>query len=296
MTTIRKVCKVCEKVFYVQPIERRRAYCSQECRQPSVTCKGCGKTYVPSPATRGTYCSMDCMKAYLGNQVEKQCPQCEKVFSVKASKAAKYNYCSLECKKAASYQVTVLCKQCNKPFMVNPARKDKAHYCSYDCNYADHREIIQCAYCGKERTLEKHIVTAGAKCCSNKCATLLRMRDGFEPGSFGKKRQSGYHTDIETMTENALVALGIPFIFEHKVGRYSIDFALPTYGIALECDGWQHMTVKGREHDRVRDQDLTNKGWKVIHMTDKAIRTDAYSAVTNALKGHFPITTLLDLM
>lgn len=109
------------------------------------------------------------------------------------------------------------------------------------------------------------------------------MRDGFEPGSFGKKRASGYHTDIEILAESALKALGIPYIFEHKVGRYSVDFALPTLGIALECDGWQHLTEKGREHDKRRDADLSRDGWTMIHVPDRALRIDAVAAISDAL-------------
>jgi len=109
------------------------------------------------------------------------------------------------------------------------------------------------------------------------------MRDGFEPGSFGQKRRSGYRTDIESMAEQALIKLGIPYIFEHKVSRYSIDFALPTIGIALECDGWQHFTQEGIEHDRRRNAALLNEGWTAIHIADRHLRSDALAAITEAL-------------
>jgi very-short-patch-repair endonuclease len=112
------------------------------------------------------------------------------------------------------------------------------------------------------------------------------MRDGFEPGSFGTKRRTGYRTDIEAMTERALQALGISYLFEHKVGRFSVDFALPTLGIALECDGWQHLTAKGRERDLWRDEKITAEGWHVIHVADRAIRSDAEQAVRAALADH----------
>jgi very-short-patch-repair endonuclease len=109
------------------------------------------------------------------------------------------------------------------------------------------------------------------------------MRDGFEPGDFGNKRRSGYRTDIERLTEAVLLELNIIYLFEHKVSRYSVDFALPLHGIALECDGWQHLTLEGREHDKTRDAFLESQGWRVVHVLDREIRTDAGTAIRRAL-------------
>ena len=114
------------------------------------------------------------------------------------------------------------------------------------------------------------------------------MRDGFEPGSFGQKRKNGYRTDIEAMAEQALLILGIPYIFEHKVSRYSVDFALPTLGIALECDGWQHFTQEGIAHDARRNAALIQEGWAPLHIADKLLRSNALSAIRDALHINAP--------
>lgn len=280
-TLVQITCERCGKLFNRRPSEAQTArYCSIECYYPPrdmVICQGCGKEYLPQTSTHGKYCSQECMR----NRVEKQCPQCHKTFFVRASKSAKYIYCSIECRRAASTSVVLTCPTCGKEFTKQASQSTQ--YCSYDCAYALHRAIIICAYCGKERTVKKYRIAEGVRCCSNRCATLLRMRDGFEPSYMGKKRQSGYHTDIETMTENVLIALDIPFIFEHKVHQYSVDFVLPTLGIALECDGWQHLTERGRARDVIRDAALTKEGWCVIHVTDKAIRTNAHAAISQAI-------------
>lgn len=108
-------------------------------------------------------------------------------------------------------------------------------------------------------------------------------QQGFDPGYIGKKRQSGYRTDIEALAEQALIGLGIRYFFEHKVGRFSVDFILPDLDIALECDGWQHLTERGRERDAMRDPILESHGWRVIHILDRLLREDAHTAICTAL-------------
>jgi very-short-patch-repair endonuclease len=118
------------------------------------------------------------------------------------------------------------------------------------------------------------------------------MTLGFEPGYIGNKRRTGYRTDIETLAEAVLQSLGIPYLFEHKVGRFSVDFALPTLGVALECDGWTHFTPTGIARDIWRDAKLAEDGWTAIHIADRVLRTNAHAAVTEALAHHLMLATL----
>lgn len=106
---------------------------------------------------------------------------------------------------------------------------------------------------------------------------------GFLPQYIAEKLRTKRRTDIEALTEAVLIQLGVEYLFEHKVNRYFVDFALPKLGIALECDGWQHRTEKGRERDKVRDAVLIQNGWTVIHVPDKDIRADAFIAISRAI-------------
>lgn len=96
--------------------------------------------------------------------------------------------------------------------------------------------------------------------------------------------REGIRTDIEAMTEAVLIDLGIAYLFDHKVSRWVVDFALPELGIALECDGWHHTTIKGQARDIERDAALRELGWEPIHVADLSIRKDADSAIRVALK------------
>lgn len=57
---------------------------------------------------------------------------------------------------------------------------------------------------------------------------------------------------------------------QHPLGPYRIDFALPKYKLALECDGYQyHSSEKAQLHDRNRDAYMKRAGWKVMRFTYK---------------------------
>lgn len=243
------------------------------------TCERCGKVYIPGPGDRGRFCSNECRR----NQVEKVCPQCQKPFSVRASKADRYTYCSIECRRAAN-SVVLQCEHCGTNFTVNAARKNKAHFCSNECRDTHNRVTFTCSRCGKVRTVPRYrFEQQGLRHCSNRCATLERADAGWLPGAIAQKRRSGYRTNIEALTEAVLIDMGIRYEFERKIGRYSIDFCLPDLGIALECDGWQHNIAEVRKRDVVRDANLQNKGWLVVRVKGEDIRRSPVDAIRSAL-------------
>jgi very-short-patch-repair endonuclease len=100
----------------------------------------------------------------------------------------------------------------------------------------------------------------------------------------------GYRTDIERLAESALQTLGVAYVFEHRIGRYHIDFALPMLNIALECDGWRHRTERVRKSDAHRDALLQEQGWIVVRIPDTALYADGLGAVRMTLAPHMPNT------
>ncbi len=66
----------------------------------------------------------------------------------------------------------------------------------------------------------------------------------------------------------ALDRLGYGYVREHKVGRYSLDFAMPDMRFDLEVDGvyWHDP-----EKDARRDAFLTKRGWTVHRITDTVV-------------------------
>ena len=48
------------------------------------------------------------------------------------------------------------------------------------------------------------------------------------------------------------------------IGKHIVDFMCWKEKLIVEIDGWQHLTPKGKEHDRLRDQFLRRQGFRVL--------------------------------
>jgi very-short-patch-repair endonuclease len=80
---------------------------------------------------------------------------------------------------------------------------------------------------------------------------------------------------IERMMYEALAARGEYVRTQVPCGRYSIDIALPTYHLAIECDGKAyHSTPKQKAHDKRKDKYLRANGWTVLRFTGSRIHRD----------------------
>lgn len=54
----RKTCARCGELFHARTV--RTAYCSEECKRGTSTCKNCGKSFVVSKKAAGIFCSTKC--------------------------------------------------------------------------------------------------------------------------------------------------------------------------------------------------------------------------------------------
>jgi very-short-patch-repair endonuclease len=275
----RFVCDGCGQTFerHTQTIPDRCAkrYCSRKCANAAkikkrAPCKRCGVTVAPEGlywAAHRAYCSRACYGADRANRVEKVCGGCKSTFTItKGATAHRYNFCTLECKRAHSETIVKPCKRCGKPFRHSGGdikRGLNRHYCSEECRRPPVH--IQCAQCDKQF----RIVPADAKrrrFCSLACY-----------------RKFSGETSIETKVRQSLERLRLPFIQELQVGRYVVDFALN--GIALEVDG----TYWHRKPSDRREQFLERAGWPLIRIAEAEIRktTDLDALIADKLK-HVP--------
>jgi hypothetical protein len=64
-------------------------------------------------------------------------------------------------------------------------------------------------------------------------------------------------------------AAGLPTpVFQHRVGRYEIDFAYPRLRLAIEVDGYgPHASRRAFQDDRDRQNRLVAQGWTVLRFT-----------------------------
>lgn len=71
-------------------------------------------------------------------------------------------------------------------------------------------------------------------------------------------------SDAETLLWRALRELSLPFKVrrQHPVGRYVVDFAIPTRKLAIEVDGGQH--AANAETDALRTTEIRQRGYRVV--------------------------------
>jgi very-short-patch-repair endonuclease len=61
---------------------------------------------------------------------------------------------------------------------------------------------------------------------------------------------------------------GHSFRRQHPIGPYILDFYCPSAKLAVELDGDQHASARGRAHDAVRSQFLTKQGICVLRFAN----------------------------
>jgi very-short-patch-repair endonuclease len=85
---------------------------------------------------------------------------------------------------------------------------------------------------------------------------------------------------IERRLYDALQIIGYYVQTQVPCGKYRIDLALPTYKIAIECDGKAyHSTPEQKAHDRRKDAYLSKHGWKVLRFSGRIIYQDLSTVI-----------------
>ena len=78
---------------------------------------------------------------------------------------------------------------------------------------------------------------------------------------------------------------GRKFRRQHPIKPYVLDFFCADLNLAIELDGGQHNEARGKQHDRVRDQFLTQRGIRTLRFTNRDMLT-ATDAVLNVIWKH----------
>lgn len=89
-------------------------------------------------------------------------------------------------------------------------------------------------------------------------------------------------TSLEQSVALILTAIGVPFIQEYRIGRYHVDFYVPSQQLVIEADGafWH------RDHDKDarRDRELVALGFTIIRLADVLIQSgEAEPVIRKAL-------------
>lgn len=70
---------------------------------------------------------------------------------------------------------------------------------------------------------------------------------------------------------------GLQFYRQRIIGNFIVDFYCPRARLVVEVDGGQHYHGKVKANDKIRDEQLTNMGLKVLRFSDGDVlnRTEA---------------------
>ncbi|MBI3438132.1 MAG: DUF559 domain-containing protein [Proteobacteria bacterium] len=84
-----------------------------------------------------------------------------------------------------------------------------------------------------------------------------------------------------------LRAEGIHVVRQHKIGRYTTDFAIRKARVAIEIDGAVHDFPSRAEYDADRQSYIENMGWRVVRLRSEA--THDSKTIIDAVKAALPL-------
>lgn len=102
----------------------------------------------------------------------------------------------------------------------------------------------------------------------------------------------GRKTGIEAAVGRVLREIGVRARHNYKIGRYWVDWAIPSRRLAIECDGeyWhRRYELLNPGRDARRDEYLREKGWTTIRLSERRIRRDVGSCrdeIVRVLANH----------
>ena len=79
---------------------------------------------------------------------------------------------------------------------------------------------------------------------------------------------------------------GFHFRRQHPIGPYVADFACVPTRLVLEVDGATHSSEQEIAHDRRRDAYMTQRGWRVLRITNE----DVYKNLDNVFEMILALT------
>jgi len=78
-----------------------------------------------------------------------------------------------------------------------------------------------------------------------------------------RKNQTEAEKKLWSVLRNRQLA-GVKFRRQFSIGRYILDFYAPEYKLGIEADGGQHYEEAGICHNRLREEELSRLGVKML--------------------------------
>ncbi len=107
--------------------------------------------------------------------------------------------------------------------------------------------------------------------------------------------QTAWRRPAPSLIETAFWDLAKPLIpelqREVEIGRYRVDFLVPSAQLVIELDGLKwHSGQEKRIYDSVRDRELIRQGYHVIHFMGAEVTRDAQRCVRETMQTVLALT------
>lgn len=103
-------------------------------------------------------------------------------------------------------------------------------------------------------------------------------------GKAASRKRSG--TDIELIIDALLESLDIEYEPQKHIGRWVVDFYVPSKLLVIECDGdYWHSKPEVQERDARKDTYLTQQGYNVLRLPGSQIHAGELDILTVVLSG-----------
>jgi len=270
---IERTCQQCDNKFEPSKYtENRQQFCSKRCyercreRSPEFQeyKRQHQQKYIRSP--KGMKYQLEYNDKLKQNRilnrqiVEKTCENkgCNNKFNLPLRRQPYKRFCSKKCycQAACPTPRNTNCKRCDKEIMLTSQNNYTTikQFCSIECRYPS--KFISCKNCNVQyRPTSRMDKSNGRFFCSKSCY-----------------RKFTGETNLEKIVKSSLDNLGINYTQEMQMDKYSIDFGIPNYNIAIEVDGaYWHKNTQIRDH--IKTKYLVIHGWSIIRLSETQINS-----------------------
>ena len=182
-------------------------------------------------------------------------------------------YCSRRCKHESA-KTLKFCQRC-KIEIKTVGKKKNSKYCSRACSAEALRKHTDrvCLKCHKKLIGKwRKPLSATRRFCSFHCYHTYKGE-----------------TSIEKTVREWLESCNLLFIPQYQIGRYTVDYYLPEYHLAIEVDGWYWHVKKPKSAvvQERRERTLFKHGLVIVRIPESAIKSGRFAKfIMEGIKTH----------
>lgn len=293
-----RYCEYCKKEIDENNVYGKGRFCNKRCQILSIKDKGrqtfienaknrkqertvekacpcCGQEFETVIGSKGEkkFCSKHCSATYSGNKSRNISDEQKKIVSTKLKAFYEAHpelrkTCSINAQRLNNKRYNL--KNEIKPYIDKPERL--CDICNAKINFKNKTGL--CQHCLRTTEQGRRILSDNGK----KVAELL-ISEGRHKGWQSRNITSYAEKFWIKVLDNNKVSYKREIVVKYNNGpsdRYFLDFYIESNGrkIDLEIDGKQHKYADRAEHDRIRDERLTNLGYIVYRIDWNEINSE----------------------